>query len=76
MTVAELRTILEHLPDGLEVHIAGHGEITSVRVPYPRDLWTHRAVYVDVRGQRLKGVFTDRRTLDVRLEALAQRAAS
>lgn len=68
MTVAMLRAILEHLPDDLTVHVAGRGELTSVR--RQRGAWVGAGVYLDVRGPLLRGVFIDIRTLKVRLHAL------
>lgn len=69
MTAAELRVILEHVPDDLPVFIAGRGEVVSCRRPVER--YTTPGVYLDVRGPRLRGLFRDRRTLNVRLEGLA-----
>ena len=74
MTTAELRIILEHLPDDLPVHIAGRGELVSARRTSPP--WSTNGLHLDVRGPMLRGVYRDRRTLDVRLESIAERAAS
>lgn len=73
MTVAELRTILEHLPDHLDVQIAGRGVLVSVRRHFdqfaPSD-----GVFLDIRGPQFKGRCRDARTLRVRLERLAETA--
>lgn len=71
MTVIQLRTILEHLPDDLTVYVAGRGELAEVRRPEGQR-WVTPGVYLDT-GEvlRLSGRFRDRRTLDVRLEGLA-----
>lgn len=73
MTVAQLRVVLEHLPDDLPVWIHGHGVVNEVRraaghpgqtVGVHLDVQPHDALVV-------KGVFIDRKTLDVRLQGLA-----
>ncbi len=69
MTVLELRVILEHCRDDMPVHIAGRGELVSVR--HSREPLTANGLYLDVRGPMLRGTFIDKRTLDVRLEGLA-----
>lgn len=73
MNVATLRAILEHLPDDLPVHIAGHGELVSVRRTAPP--WVANGVHLDVRGPLLRGHFVDRRTLNVRLQRLLELAS-
>ena len=73
MTVAELRVVLEHLPDDLPVWIHGHGIVNEVRRPYGHPGQTV-GVHLDVRDHDelvLKGLFIDRRTLNVRLEGIA-----
>lgn len=72
MTVAELRIILDHLPDDLPLYLPA-GELCEVR--RANEQWQQPGVWLDVarRGEAvfLKGRFRDRRTLDVRLEGLA-----
>lgn len=68
----ELQLILEHCADDMPVHIAGRGELVSVR--HSRQPWTENGLYLDVRGPMLKGTFRDVRTLRVRLEALGETA--
>jgi hypothetical protein len=69
MNVATLRTILEHLPGDLTVHVAGRGEVQEVR-RNANERWLTPGVFLDTGERlRLKGRFVDRRTLDVRLEA-------
>lgn len=72
MNVAQLRCVLEHLPDELPVHIAGHGECVSARRPVAP--WITAALYLDTRGPLLHGTYRDKRTLNVRLEALGATA--
>jgi hypothetical protein len=69
VTCDELRTILEHCRGDMPVHIAGAGELVSVR--HSREPWTENGLYLDVRGPMLKGTFLDAKTLRVRLEAMA-----
>ena len=74
MTTAELRLILEHLPDHLPVYIHGHGIVNEVRRPH-HNAGNTIGLHLDVRphdGLVLKGLFIDRRTLDVRLQRLAE----
>jgi hypothetical protein len=69
VNVAALRLILEHCRGDMPVHIAGAGELVSVR--HSREPWTENGLYLDVRGPMLKGTFLDAKTLRVRLEAMA-----
>lgn len=71
MNVAQLRACLEHLPDDLAVYIAGRGEVQQVR-RHRNDPWVICGVHLDAGDElRLAGPFKDRKTLEVRLEALA-----
>lgn len=70
MDVATLRMILEHLPDDLEVHIAGRGPVGEVR-RHEHQRWVQPHVFLDVgESVRVVGRFRDARTLAVRLEAV------
>lgn len=72
MNVAQLRCVLEHLPDDLPVHVAGLGECVSARRPVAP--WIAPALYLDTRGPMLHGTYRDKRTLLVRLEGLGATA--
>lgn len=78
MVVAELRMILEHLPDDLPVYVEA-GELCEVRRNNDANRWLRRGVWLDVarRGEPLylAGRFKDRRTLDVRLAVFGERSA-
>lgn len=73
MNVAQLRIVLEHLPDDLTVFTPA-GEVCEVR-RNTNDPWRRPGVWLDIarRGEPvwLQGRFHDRRTLEVRLEALS-----
>lgn len=77
MTVAQLLAILEHLPPDLPVSLPNGAECWEVR-SVAQAPWTRRQVVLDehrvgrerVARVGLVGRFVDRRTLNVRLEAL------
>lgn len=75
MNVAELRTILEHVPDDLPVKLPRGVECWEVRLVRAAPWITAQLVLDEhmVGGIRfdkigLRGRFRDRRTLDVRLD--------